>query len=244
MTTAPTPFQSGRRHHSFELRLAVVLALVLVALGVVLLVRRDLFRSSSGSSGAHGSGVAATQTRSLARFTGIELAGSNVVAIRVGPKQSVVVHADDNLLRRVTTQVKAGVLVVGNTPGSFTTKSPMSVGIIVPSLRALDLAGSGVISASGIQTRSLTARVSGSGVLVARGSVDRLDVTVSGSGDARLDALVARDVRAVVSGSGRILVTATESLDAAVPGTGAITYSGNPAHVTTSVTGVGAVMQR
>jgi hypothetical protein len=46
-----------------------------------------------------------------------------------------------------------------------------------------------------------------------------------------------------VSGSGRILVTATESLDAAVPGTGAITYSGNPAHVTTSITGVGAVMQ-
>ena len=243
MTTAPTPFQSGRRHHSFEWTLAAALALVLVALGVVLLVRHDVFQSSSGSSSAHGSGVAVTQTRSLASFTGIELAGSNVVSIRVGSKQSVVVHADDNLLRRVTTRVKAGTLVVGNTPGSFTTKSPMSVEISVPSLRALDLAGSGVISVSGIQTRSLTARVSGSGVLVARGSAAQLDVAVSGSGDARLAALVARDVRAVVRGAGRILVTATESLDAAVPGTGAITYSGNPAHVTTSVTGVGAVIQ-
>jgi len=52
---------------------------------------------------------------------------------------------------------------------------------------------------------------------------------------------IARDVHAVVSGSGRILVRATNSLDAAVPGSGAIIYSGNPAHVTTSITGNGAV---
>jgi hypothetical protein len=38
-----------------------------------------------------------------------------------------------------------------------------------------------------------------------------------------------------------IQVTATTSLDAAVPGTGAIIYSGNPSQVTTSITGTGTI---
>jgi hypothetical protein len=217
--------------------------LALVVLAIVLLVRYDVFQRSSGSSSVHGSGVAATESRSLATFSGVELAGSNNVTIHVGAKQSVIVHADDNLLQRVTTRVKAGIVVIGNTPGSFTTKRPMSVEIGVPSLRTLNLTGSGVVSATGVAARSLTVTMSGSGVLVATGRAARLDVTVSGSGDAQLASLAARDVRAVVSGSGRILVTAAESLDAAVPGSGVVVYSGNPAHVATSVTGVGAVMQ-
>ena len=48
-------------------------------------------------------------------------------------------------------------------------------------------------------------------------------------------------MQAVVTGSGLIQVIATTSLDASVPGTGAIIYSGNPPQVTTSVTGTGTV---
>ena len=50
-------------------------------------------------------------------------------------------------------------------------------------------------------------------------------------------------MRAVLTGSGLIRVTATTSLDAAVPGTGAIIYGGNPPHLTTSITGTGAVLR-
>ena len=64
--------------------------------------------------------------------------------------------------------------------------------------------------------------VSGSGQLSAAGNATRLDITISGDGQAQLDQLTARDVRAVVSGSGLIQVTATASLDAAVPGSGPI----------------------
>jgi hypothetical protein len=45
-----------------------------------------------------------------------------------------------------------------------------------------------------------------------------------------------------VTGSGRIVVTATRSLDASIPGSGTIVYLGHPAHVTTTVTGSGAVV--
>jgi len=83
--------------------------------------------------------------------------------------------------------------------------------------------------------------VSGSGLLSAAGTATRLDVTLSGDGQAQLSQLTATAVHAVVSGSGLIQVTATTSLDASVPGTGEIIYSGNPSQVTTSVTGTGTV---
>ncbi len=218
---------------------AFTVLLILAAIGVVLLAR-DVLPGSSRSSGVQGTGVAATSTRALPNFSGIDLAGSNNVTVVAGARQSVVVHADTNLLSHVTTQVKAGTLIIGNV-GSFNAKSPMYVEISVPSLAVLDLSGSGNITVTGIRASQLTVTLSGSGNVYASGSVTRLSISISGSGDAQFSGLIARNVDAVVSGSGSIFVTATQSLDAKVPGSGAILYSGNPAHVTTSITGSGAV---
>jgi hypothetical protein len=198
-----------------------------------------------GGGGLVGSGTAAAQPRHLEAFSSVDLAGSSNVTVRAGGRQSVVVHADDNLLGQVTTQVRATTLVIG-TRGSFTTSSPMSVEISVPSLEAVTLSGSGsgAITASNIQGPRLSVRLSGSGVVRASGTVARLDVSLGGSGDAQLERLVARDVRAVLAGSGRIVTRATNTLQASVPGSGTIVYSGNPAHVTRSITGSGAITRR
>ena len=242
MTVAQTPLRDGGAPHRHQL--ALVVAVVIVTIAGVLVLEHTVFQSSSSttsSNGVQGSGVPTTQARKVAEFDSIELAGSNNVTVQVGAKQSVVVHADDNLLARVTTEVQGGHLVIGNTNGSFTTRSPMSVEITVPTLTAVTLSGSGNIAATGIDTSSLTVSLPGSGVIQASGTAARLVVSVDGSGEAQLAQLVAHDVQADVNGSGEILVTATESLDASVPGSGTILYSGDPAHVTTSVTGSGAV---
>jgi hypothetical protein len=233
MTVAPAPT------HRYGLALAAALVL-LASTTVLLIVQYDGFRGSNST--VQGSGIAASQTREVAGFSGVELAGSNVVTVHVGGKQSVVVHSDDNLLSRITTQVDAGTLVIGNTSGSFKSRRPMSVDVTVPSLESLALSGSGVLVVDGLDTPTLTATLPGSGVLRASGTAGKLDITLGGSGDAQLDQLVAGDVHAVLRGSGRILVTATASLNAEVPGSGAIIYSGDPTHVTTSVTGSGAVV--
>lgn len=223
--------------------LVAILALLLGGLAVAVLYHFETFGGSSNSttSTTEGSGVPATQARYVAAFTSVELAGSNNVVIRLGEKQSVVVSADDNLLDRVTTEVRSGKLVIANSPGSLTTKSPMSVAVNVPTLSALTLTGSGNIVVNGIETESLKVTLPGSGTLTASGTAKRLDVTVSGSGMVQFTQLVANDVRAVVSGSGRIFITATKSLDASVSGDGAILYAGNPQDVTKSVTGTGAI---
>jgi len=191
-----------------------------------------------------GSGVAATQTRELPPFDGVELAGSNQVTIRVGSEQSVVVHADDNLLDRVTTRVSGGKLVIGNEAGGFTTRSPIRVDVTVPAVNELALSGSGTIAAEGVDVDALAIALSGSGVVSANGRAQQIDVKLNGSGDVQLQDLVAHEVHAKMSGTGCIAVNATESLDASVPGTGSIVYTGNPPSVRKSVSGIGSVSGR
>lgn len=240
MTVAPTSVHPRREQHRSRWVLVAILAFLLGGLAVALLYQSDVFGGSSNSTN-EGSGVPATQVRNVAAFNSIELAGSNKLVIRIGEKQSVVVRADNNLLDRVTTEVRSGKLVIANTPGSFTPKSPMSVEANVPTLNALTLTGSGNIVVNDIEAESLEVSLPGSGTLTGSGTATRLDVTVSGSGTMQFPRLVANDVRAVVSGSGSIVITATESLDASVSGSGAILYAGNPQDVTKSVTGTGAI---
>ena len=236
ITSAPHRGGHTARRGQLAVIAAVTAAFILATLAVVLLVRG----AGPSSPGIQGSGIAAAQTRTVAGFSRLDLAGSNNVTVVVGAPQSVVVRADSNLISHVTTQVVGGTLVIGDT-GSFTRRAPMSVEVSVPSLTRLNLSGDGQISVTGINVPRLAVTVSGSGLLSAAGTATQLDVTLSGDGQAQLFQLTARDVHAVVTGSGLIQVNATTSLDAAVPGTGAIVYSGNPPRVTTSVTGTGAV---
>jgi hypothetical protein len=174
-------------------------------------------------------------------FDGLDLAGSNNVTVRVGRLQSVVVRADDNLIKMVTTEVRAGELVIAS-HGSFATKTPMSVEVTVPTLASARLSGSGSMTVDGVSTARFAAGLSGTGVLTVTGSVRRLEAVLAGSGDLRLQGLESRDARVTVSGSGRLQVRTTRTLHASVPGSGAIFYSGNPERVIRNVTGSGTIL--
>jgi Putative auto-transporter adhesin, head GIN domain len=223
-----------------QLALMALGVLLLVAILTALVVDRIFFHSSSSPAGT-GSGVAATQARSLPPFNGVDLAGENNVVVQVGRKQSVVVHADSNLLGRVTTRVRSGRLVIGTTPGNLAAKSPMFVTVSLPSLDGLRLRGEGNISVTGIDSPSLTVALPGSGTVEAVGSTTKLDVTIGGEGTALLRRLIARDAKAALSGDGSIMLTATHRLTARVSGSGTILYGGNPPQVTQSVTGSGTI---
>jgi hypothetical protein len=219
------------------------MALGLLLLGAILiavLVDRIFFDSSSSPAGT-GSGVAATQARSVPPFSGVELDGDNNVIVRVGARRSVIVHADTNLLGRVTTRVRSDRLVIGTTPGNLAAKSPMFVVVSLPSLDRLRLQGAGNISATGLDSRELTVDLPGSGNIDASGTTTKLDVTITGEGTALLRRLIARDAKAVLGGEGTIMLTATHSLDARIPGSGTVLYGGSPPRVTQRVTGSGTI---
>jgi hypothetical protein len=241
MTTVGPPIRRGMPSGLFLVLYAVLF--LLMGAGIVLLAQHDHWGESSTSTGVHGSGIPATQTRNLRSFTSVDLAGTSKVNIHVGSDQSVVVHADDNLIDLVSTDVRHGRLVIDN-QSDLTTRSPMSVDVTVPELGTLVLSGSGIVTADGVRAKDLTVRVPGSGLVRLGGTADRLRADLAGSGDVQLQDLVARDVTAKLSGSGRLQVHAAESLDALVSGSGAIFYTGDPSSVSRNVTGSGAIIQQ
>lgn len=222
----------------------VAVLILIVATGAFLVGRQGWDSPSlSFTNELSGSGVAASQIRTVPSFRALDLAGVSNVTVHVGAMQAVVVHADDNLISRVKTDVRNGVLVVSER-GSFSTNLPLSVDVIVPNLDSAKLMGSGTISVTGVNARTFTAQLPGSGMLTISGQTHRLDATIAGSGTMQLGDLVARSVTASVPGSGRLEVHATRSLDASIPGSGQIVYSGHPKNVKQIVNGSGAIQPR
>jgi hypothetical protein len=211
--------------------------LAAVALIVVLLATRD-----TGTSTVHGSGVVTEQSRVLPPFDSIGHEGEVEVTVRVGGEQSVLVSADDNLLPTVQTIVHQGTLRIA-TPGSFETASPMTVDVTVPRLEAAIFEGTGALSVDGVDVGTFRLRHTGTGYVRVSGTAERVNARILGTGEADLAGLVARDAFARLVGTGRLTVHATRSLVAALDGTGAIVYVGNPQKVTREITGTGAIVE-
>jgi hypothetical protein len=215
--------------------------LVGLAVGIGLAATVTLLSVRDDDAGtAKGSGMAASETRTVPTFTAVDLAGTTVMTVRVGQPQQVLVRADDNLLDQVVTEVHAGVLVVSDR-GNFTSRSPMSVVVTVPSLRSATLSGTGQLVVTDVAANAFTARLPGTGTLVASGRAASVDASVAGDGAMRLESLLATDATVTVGGTGSVMIHVTESLNATVSGTGSIVYTGHPESVTKTITGMGSV---
>ena len=156
----------------------------LLVVAVIVVIATAGCREAPSASSTGGSGVSVTDHRDVSPFARVELAGANTVEIHVGAPLSVAVTGDDNLVRRVTTVVAAGRLVIDNT-GSFTTKAPMHVAVSVPSLHGVELGGAGTVTADGVTSADFSAELAGDGTLVVSGTVRRVTAVLAGAGDAR-----------------------------------------------------------
>jgi hypothetical protein len=199
--------------------------------------------SSCNPNAIHGSGMAKTESRAVASFSKIELAGSPDVEVTIGPDASVAVSADDNILPIIETKVEGDTLRIGSKQ-SYNTRLGVKVKITVPALDGVAVSGSGDIRATGLKAGDLEASVTGSGDVTLNGVVDRLRGQITGSGDLRAGELGAKNVRVTVTGSGDATVRASEELDARVTGSGDVRYSGHPSQVRKSITGSGDIAPR
>jgi hypothetical protein len=242
MSTPALP--NGTTAPSRRVPTAGVAVVVIVAAAAFLIGRQGWEGPSlSFTNGVNGSGVAASQIRTLPSFSAVDLAGVSNITVHVGAMQTVVVRADDNLINSVKTDVRDGVLVVSER-GDFSNKLPLRVDVIVPSLDSARLMGSGTINVTGVDARRFTAQLPGSGTLTISGQTRQLDAAIAGSGTMQLGGLVARSVTASVPGSGRLEVHATRTLDASIPGSGQIIYSGHPKNIEQIINGSGAIRRR
>jgi hypothetical protein len=185
----------------------------------------------------------ASEPRSVPAFHAVELAGTLEVEIGVGKAQSVQVSGEADLLNKVSTAVKDGVLVV-DTPHDLRRRHHLHVTVTVPELSAVSISGTGDMKISGVASERFAISLSGTGQLTVKGSTSSLRVDVGGTGEIAARDLTAKTARVDVSGTGSATVHVTDSLEADVTGTGSIDVHGKPARVKKSVTGVGSIRIR
>lgn len=214
--------------------------------------------------------TAGRETREVASFNQVTLAGSATVILVQGSPQKVVVDAKDEDLSHLETTVSGNRLRIGTKQekgmswSNYKFKGPVTVYVTTPNISALTVSGSGRIKADGdVKAKDLDLNVSGSGTMeLGQVQAEELKTTVSGSGDVSIGAgaaprqsvsisgsggLQAAKVRSAtcnvrISGSGNCRLNATETLDARISGSGNVYVTGG-AKVSSSTAGSGRVRQ-
>jgi len=181
-----------------------------------------------------------SEPRSVPAFQAIDLAGTLEVDVTVGKAQTVQVSGEADLMSKVTTVVKDGVLVV-DTERNMKRRHHLRVAITVPELKSVALSGTGEMKVGGLANESFGISLPGTGQLSVSGSTSSLRVVVDGTGQIAAKDLAAKSAKVEVNGTGSATLKVTDSLEANVTGTGSIDVHGKPARVKKSVSGVGSI---
>jgi hypothetical protein len=177
-----------------------------------------------------GSGTAKTETRNVSGFSSVSASGSGTLIIKVAGEESLTIEADDNILPYLTSDVTNGRLELGAKPDtSLITRIGPNYTLMVKSLDSLNLSGSATAIITGLDADRFTLTISGSSNVTASGRADSLTTNISGSGNFTADALRAKAASVTISGSGKMLVNASDKLAVLVSGSGSVEYIGKPA---------------
>jgi hypothetical protein len=199
---------------------------------------------SACSPAAAGEG-AATQSRSLPRFTSIALNGVSKVRIHRGP-QAISLTIDSNLIDRYETRVENGKLVMGFGCGLGTFwalrrgLTTCEVDVTMPELDGIELNGAGTIAVDEFAYGKLKAEVNGAGKLELKGSASELKLYCTGSCAVQARELVSESGSIGITGSGHVEARVKDSLDVSISGAGELLYWGAP-KLSRKITGAGGV---
>jgi Putative auto-transporter adhesin, head GIN domain len=217
------------------------------------------------------SGEMVREDRAATGFHRLEIDGHVEVTLVQGAAEGVAVEAPSSMLRRVRTEVRDGTLFIdaaeqrrmwqwfsgrrGRRTPRITVnlrevdriKAAGAVTVAADSLKAgelrLDLAGACSLKIRDLQATTL--RLDGSGAIKAEvgGKVQRQRVDLSGAGSFQASKLASDEAVIEVSGAGKAVVNAANSLEVDISGAGAVEYLGDP-KVKQSISGIGKVRRR
>jgi hypothetical protein len=186
----------------------------------------------------------AGESRDVSGFTGVELASFGDLQIEQTGTESLTIEAAPDVLPHLTSEVSGGVLRLGVAPGTtIRATTPVVYRLTVATLDSVAVSGAGDVTASNLQTRRLTAGISGAGEMTLSGTVDSQVVTIDGAGDYDGENLQSTTAEVTVDGTGDAVVRVSSRLDVTIRGVGSVEYIGNP-QVSQSIQGAGSIEQR
>ncbi len=205
-----------------------------------------------------GSDRLANQWRPIADIRSVVVDGPMDVVLRQDGDEGVTVHADDNIVPLIATDLGAdGVLRIGVRPhAAFRMAHPVGITLFVPRLQSIvmgtggincaefegdrlhvELRGPGSARFDEIRAKELSVRLAGAGGISVAGSVPEQNFEIDGSGSVDAGDLAGQNVTVRIAGRGGATLWAIETLKADITGTGTVHYRGM---ATVTRTGVGS----
>jgi hypothetical protein len=224
-------------------RLKIILSFSLLT-AALLLSSCDININNDEDHNIHGSGRIVTEDRHITECVGVKVKTIGNVYIKQGSTQSVVVEADDNIIRDALTKYEDGILVVGLRDGEYSNIT-LNYYVTLENISELKIEGAGNINCrEPIHSPDLYSSISGAGNIYLDGSGENLVCSIYGAGNITAKDYISQRCKAFVNGAGNCSVFVTDQLDAAINGAGTIYYYGNPSDIKTSITGIGQIIKR
>ncbi|MEZ5681048.1 MAG: head GIN domain-containing protein [Erythrobacter sp.] len=173
--------------------------------------------------------------------TEIVLAGPDKVIVRDGSELDIDVTGDDEAVDALRFSIDDGTLAITREKNSWKDKGTATVTVTLPEVNEVVLAGSGDIEIEKM-TRRAEVTIAGSGrAKVAELSAENFDMTIAGAGDFEAAGAVDRlDMTIAGSGRARMAGLKVERADISVAGSGDAEFSSD-GKVEASIVGSGRV---
>ncbi len=218
--------------------------------------------ATSCHNGKRGSGNIITETRNVSTFTSVNASTSIDVDVQQGAETSVIVEADDNLIKYIETTVVGNELKIRLKNISIWNQATIKVHVIAPKYEGFTASASAEITGKNTVTSTSKIKLKASSsaninVEVDAPSVDvdassSADITVSGRTkevmvDANSSALVelsklqAETATAEASSSADVTIYASVKINAKANSSGDIKYTGGATDVVKSESSSGSV---
>lgn len=218
---------------------------------------------AAGCETVEGSGQEGSEVRDVETFESVRMVANVDATIFLSEDEySAELVCDDNLLPFIEVEVFANELTVSvGGAANIEPEGHCEAIITAPELHSFSLFGEGSIVTSGIarnveaintsgngslevvdiESSYIMVDVTGRGDVKLSGTADEVDYFVGGSGVVDAKDLVVEDVWLRTVGNGDVSITATETLEVTLQGTGNIDVYGNPGFIDERVTGSGEV---
>jgi len=197
--------------------------------------------------------------RNVGNFDGVGVGGSFDVKLVSGKEGKITIHAEENLIPYLITEVKDNTLKIRWKRGiSINSHRRILVTVPFKDISTVSLAGSGDVytensiieadnlkvslAGSGdmkiaVKTFNTKASIAGSGDIYLNGESDNFKASIAGSGDIHAFELKTKNSKLSIAGSGGIRTSTSDMLKVSIAGSGDVYYKGNPkedAHISGS----------
>jgi len=193
-----------------------------------------------------GSGNIVTSERTVGNFTGVNITGNQKVFISFAAETSVLLKGYSNLILHYVTTVDDNVLYLQYNNNTGVKNDNLEIHITMPYFTKLGLFGSSAITATGNfqDVDELIISSAGDGSI----NIDQLNtnsyrVFSSGNNEVSTLSVQAKTAKIDISGNGTTSLSVSDKLEVHISGNGKVSYKGDPAELTSDISGNGSLIK-